>query len=163
MSFVFNACEVFEMAEKIERNGADFYRAIAERFSDSQTRGTLLKLADWEQQHAEGFAGIRRELASGECPASTIDPDHEDALYLKALADEHVFKVRDDPRKRLTGGEGREEILRMAINLDKEAMAFYLGLKQAVSRASDRELVDVVIKAKMRHIGILNRELDGLL
>ncbi len=162
MGFTFNLCEIFEMAEKIEHNGAEFYRRIAEQFEDTEMRKTLLQLAEWEQQHADGFASVRREITEGECPPSTIDPDHQDALYLKAMADEHIFNTRKDPRQMLTGRESREDILRMAIDLDKEAMAFYMGLKEAVRRAVDKEMVDIVIKAKMRHIGILSQELGAL-
>ena len=34
MGITFNANEVFEMAEEIERNGAKFYRQAAEKASD---------------------------------------------------------------------------------------------------------------------------------
>ena len=36
MSEVFNADEVFEMAEKIEKNGADFYRKAAEKAKNAR-------------------------------------------------------------------------------------------------------------------------------
>ena len=39
---------VFEIAEKIERNGAKSYRRAAELFDDSRTRNMFLRLGDWE-------------------------------------------------------------------------------------------------------------------
>ena len=45
MSITFNADEVFEMAEQIERNGAKFYREAATKTSDRQTKDMFLRLA----------------------------------------------------------------------------------------------------------------------
>jgi rubrerythrin len=77
------------------------------------------------------------------------------------MANDHVFNVRQDPCERLTGSESPEQILQMAVELEKEALAFYLGLKAAVPTASGKDKVEIIIKAKMRHIGILNQELSG--
>ena len=49
MAIPFNADEVFEMAEQIERNGGMFYRAAADKFP--AVRELLLKLAKWEDDH----------------------------------------------------------------------------------------------------------------
>jgi len=162
MEFPFNVCEVFEIAEAIERNGAKFYQKVAEKFEDARVRKTLLELADWEAGHADCFATIRKNLSERECPPTAFDPDGEDALYLRAMADDHVFDVRTDPREKLTGKESCEEILQMAAALEKEALAFYMGLKAAVPTKAGREKVDVIIKSKMRHIGMLNQELVAL-
>ena len=42
MAITFNAFEIFEMAEEIERNGAEFYREAAGRSSDEETKKVLL-------------------------------------------------------------------------------------------------------------------------
>ena len=163
MAFTFNVCEVFEVAEQAERNSAKFCRRVADKCRDSHTRQVLLQLAEREEGHAAGFAAIRKELSErGECPPTAFDPEGEDALYLQAMADDHVFNVRQDPCERLTGGESPEQILQMAVELEKEALAFYLGLKATVPTASGKDKVEIIIKAKMRHIGILNLELTGL-
>lgn len=41
MSISFNAIEIFEIAERIERNGVKFYRKAAEGLSDQDLRQTL--------------------------------------------------------------------------------------------------------------------------
>ncbi len=48
MSITFNAFEIFEMAEQIERNGVKFYRKAAEIFTDRDISQTLLEFADME-------------------------------------------------------------------------------------------------------------------
>ena len=51
MSITFNADEIFEMAEQIERNGAKFYREAAENASDADVKEMLLSMAAMEDGH----------------------------------------------------------------------------------------------------------------
>ena len=44
MSITFNADEIFEMAEQIERNGATFYREAAGNTLDADVKEMLLSL-----------------------------------------------------------------------------------------------------------------------
>ena len=77
MGMPFNADEVFEMAEQIERNGAKFYRAAAKKFPS--LRDVLLELAAMEDDHEKTFAAMRGQLSAGE-PAigePVFDPDDQ--------------------------------------------------------------------------------------
>ena len=76
----FNADEIFEMAEQIERNGAKFYRKAAEPTA-GENRDVLLRLAAMEDDHEKTFAAMRAELSAGEKQAVTADPDNTAALY----------------------------------------------------------------------------------
>ena len=159
MGFTFNLCEIFDMAETIERKGSEFYRKAAETFRDSDMHGVLLQLADKEANHAIAFAAIRKSFSERECPSTAFDPDGELALYLQAMADHRICGIKNKNLCReLTGKESKEEILQLAIDREKEGLAFYLGLKDAVPEQSNKDKVEVIIKAKMRHIGLLNRE-----
>ena len=62
MSITFNAFEIFEIAEQIERNGAKFYRRAAEYIGDKKTKQTLLELADMEDDHEKTFIEMRKQL-----------------------------------------------------------------------------------------------------
>ncbi len=73
MAMPFNADEVFEMAEQIERNGGKFYRAAAEKFP--AVRELLLKLAEMEDNHERTFANMRAELSTKETAQTVFDPD----------------------------------------------------------------------------------------
>lgn len=162
MTFTFNAWEIFETAEEIERNGAKFYRKAAEYFKDSDTHNALLELADWEERHEESFDVIKNGLSGPERQLTIPDPDHEDAMYLRAMADDHVFNTKVDPSEQLSGKESKQEILRMAIRLAKDAIAYFLGLKMLVPARMGKDKVEVIIREEMNHIGILNKELADL-
>ena len=60
MSISLNAIEVFEIAERIERNAVKFFRKAAESFSDPDQCQTLLNLAEFEREHEKTFVNMRK-------------------------------------------------------------------------------------------------------
>lgn len=155
MGVTFNADEIFEMAEQIERNGVKFYRRAAEILSDQNARTMLLDLAVMEAEHAEIFADMRRDFSEQHHEPVVFDPDEAAALYLRAMADGYVFDTHTDPAELLTGKESKENIIQMAIGLEKDSIAFYLGLKDLVSSGAEKDKVEAIIKEEM-HISALS-------
>ena len=159
MSITFNAFEIFEIAEQIERNGVKFYRKAAKGISDKDLRQMLLELADMEAEHEETFAGMRKQLSVSDKDRQlrVFDPENELTLYLQAMANGHVFDLRKDPSKQLRGTETVEDILKLAINAEKDSIVFYLGLKDFVPAGAGKDKVEEIIKEEMSHIAVLNR------
>ena len=162
MSFEFNADEILEMAEQIERNGARFYRRAAEVVEGQKVAKLLLDLAAWEEGHEKTFASLRAALTDAELQQTTFDPEDETSMYLRAMADGHVFDTKVDPAERLTGEESVEDILKMAIGQEKDSIVFYTGLREMISQTAGRERIDEIIKEEMGHIGFLHREMAAL-
>ena len=162
MSFEFNADEILEMAQHIERNGARFYRRAAELVEEVAIRKLLEDLAAWEDGHERAFVTMRADLAAQEREPQVFDPEHEISMYLRAMADGHVFDARVDPADTLTGKESAADILRMAIGQEKDSIVFYTGLKEMISQTAGRERIEAIIKEEMGHIGFLNREIAAL-
>jgi len=52
--------------------------------------------------------------------------------------------------------------LKMAIGVERDSIAFYVGLKEAVSRKAGKDKVDDIIKEEMGHIVTLNEKLQDL-
>ena len=162
MGFEFNADEILEMAELIERNGARFYRKAAELVEDAAISKIFEDLAVWEDGHERIFATMRTDLADQEREPKVFDPERETSMYLRAMADGHVFDAKVDPADTLTGKESAEDILRMAIGQEKDSIVFYTGLKETISQTTGRERIEAIIKEEMGHIGFLNREITAL-
>ena len=162
MSIDFNADEIFEMAEEIERNGAKFYRKAAEGREEKHSQQLLMDLAAMEDEHERLFASMRKELSKQERASDVFDPYGEAALYLRAMADGVVFKVGEDPSARLTGKESMEDILRTAIGLEKDSIVFYLGMRDLVPDRLGKPKVEGIIKEEMKHITDLNKALKEL-
>jgi len=162
MSLDFNADEIFQMAEQIERNGREFYSRAAKRMGEPHTAQFLLGLAAMEGEHEKIFANMRAGLSEQERKATVFDPDHQASAYLRAWADGHVFDVRSNPAQKLTGKEKVQDILQTAIGLEKDSVVFYVGMKDAVPERLGRSKIDGIIKEEMSHIASLSRELETL-
>ena len=145
----FNANDIFEMAIKIEQNGAIFYRNAAKQVEEEKHKSFLLELASMEDDHAVTFANMQKELKNDETFSTTFDPDDENVLYLKALADTRVFFEKEQPDNTF------KSILSTAIQTEKESIAFYLGMKELVSTNLGKSKIDDIIKEEMSHIKLL--------
>jgi rubrerythrin len=153
MSYDFNADEVFEMAEQIERNGAKFYRDAAESVADFSNKDLLLGLSKMEEAHEKTFQSMRSALKSAEKASTVFDPSGEASLYLRALADTRVFFEKKIDASSIL------EILKAAIEAEKDSIVFYLGMKEAVPAALGQGRIDGIIKEEMGHIRLLSKEL----
>ncbi|KPJ53072.1 hypothetical protein AMJ39_05995 [candidate division TA06 bacterium DG_24] len=161
MSVDFNADEIFEMAEQIERNGAKFYRRAAEGAGDAGGRKILLDLAAMEDQHEKIFASMRAQLSEDERASTIWDPEGQVPLYLRAIADKRIFDVDADPTDLLSGKEAMDDVLRIAIELEKDSVIFYQGMREVVPQRLGGEWVEEIIREEMRHIGILSMHLSS--
>jgi len=162
MPITFNANEIFEMAEEIERNGAKFYRKAAENTSDDQTKKMLLDMADMEDGHLATFQEMRKRLSGQEKGWTVFDPDNQSVLYLQAMADARGFEGKITPTKELTGSETPKEILETALNSEKESIVFYFGLKGLVPVRAGRDKVEAIIVEELSHITTLLKQLKSL-
>jgi rubrerythrin len=160
MGITFNADEIFEIAEQIERNGAKFYRQAAQKVSVA--RQVLLDLAAMEDEHERTFAEMRKALTSRQKEPLVFDPDNQAALYLQAMASGHVFNFSQDLSEQLAGKETPLDILLMAIGAEKDSIAYYTGVKECVSVGAGKEKVEGIIREEMGHIATLTGKLREL-
>ncbi len=153
MSYDFNADEVFEIAEQIERNGAKFYRTAAENIADADKKKLMIDLAGMEDEHEITFKNLRTGLTENEKVMTTFDPEGESEHYLRALADTRVFYEKEIDNTSL------KEILKTAITAEKDSIVFYLGMKDVVPTHLGKQKLDEIIKEEMSHIRLLSKEL----
>ena len=156
MSYDFNADNVFEIAEQLERNGAAFYRDAAAAVTDSDVKTFLLEFADMEDAHEQIFISLRKELTAAEKTPTVFDPNNESALYLKALADTRVFFKKEIDTTTVEG------IFKSAITAEKDSIVFYLGMKDLVPSALGKDRMDAIIREEMGHIRVLSQKLAAL-
>jgi rubrerythrin len=159
MNINFNADEIFEIAEQIERNGAKFYHKAAKNNLYNSAKKQLTALANMEEQHEKTFAKMREQLILPEWKSPAVEPTPETALYLQAFAGNRVFNLRSNPVDSLKGDESLEEILKIAIKLEEDSIVFYLGMKEIVPPILGKDKLDHIIKEEQNHIGILYTEL----
>ena len=154
--------EVLEVAEKIERNGAKFYRRAATLFDDPDISTLFVRLGQWEARHIEVFKEMKQHLTEQQWELGDFAPDRVGVPEARALASMAVFGIQPDPAEQLNGHETRADVLRMAIEKEKDSIVYYTGLKDCVPRPQDRTIIEDVIQEEMKHVRILMQSLEQL-
>ena len=162
MAIVFNADEIFEMAIRIENNGAAFYRKAAALQSDTKNQSFLKSLANMEDQHQKIFAEMRTTLTEKDKDPKVFDPYDEASQYLTAMADTMGGEGSPSVADSLTGDETLEEILQTAVGLEKDAILFYLGIKDLIPSKDGQDRIDEIIRQERRHVAQLSNLLEKL-
>jgi len=156
MIYDFTADNVFEMAEQLERNGAQFYRKAAQHTDNPEYKKLLVRLSEMEVEHEKIFANLRSELSGNEKESTAFDPLNESLLYLRALADTKVFFEKE------IDFSSMKSVLKEAIHTEKDSIVFYLGMKEMVPEKYGKDKLDKIIKEEMGHIKILSKELVAI-
>jgi rubrerythrin len=165
MAIGFNADEVFEMAIRIESNGAAFYRKAASLQPDAKNREFLQGLAAMEDKHQEIFTEMRKTLTEKDKSGTVFDPQGEVGLYLSSMADNLGGEGSPSAADALTGKETLEDIVNTALGLEKDSILFYLGIRDIVPQKHGQDKIDGIIKEERKHVaqltGILNKIKTG--
>jgi len=159
-SINFNAAEVLQIAEQIERNGAFFYRTAAEAVADHAAGALLRDLAEWEVGHEKTFARMRGRLPEDAARSDTFDPDGDAARYMRAFADGHVFDVNArDPSAFFRQQRTLPEILREALAREHDAIVFFTTMREVVPENQGKSEVEAVIREEVQHVFQITRML----
>jgi rubrerythrin len=152
--------EVIEIAEKIERNGARFYRKAAALCRDPDVCKLLVELGQWEARHVKVFQEMKERSADEDWGPDDISLDRIRRADAGALAGLAVFGRRPNPQDELTGQETREGVLKMAIEKEKESIVYYAGLKDLVPNEADKKMIEDIIEEEKKHVRILAQSLE---
>ena len=155
MDGIFNAVDVFKIAETIEQDGAKFYNDAAKLFAGEEVSSLFTKLAQWEIQHKKVFAEMREKVTQQH---PKLGPGTEEYKAVAALS---TFSLWSEPHRQLSGMDSREDVIRQALQKEKDTIVFYVGLKDFVAANEDKEIINDIIKEEMRHISILTEALGN--
>ena len=159
MSPAFNAEEILEVAVQIERTGAAYYRRAASFAKDPVAKNMFTELADMEDGHEIFFENLR---ADPETLSELLgDPEGEAALYLRAFADGQVFPMESDVASELEPDLDIDEVLRQGITMELKSIAFYQGIKDALTTSINNEKLNRIILEERKHVTSLSRLLAG--
>jgi len=162
MAITFNADEIYNIAEQIERNGQKFYSDSAQRVQDATARQVLQDLADMEAGHLKTFRALHAALTEQAREEITWDPDGQAGAYLQAAADSHVFKTAADPTSLLKDNSDVREILELALQFEKDTVIYFLGVADMVPERLGKADVLGLVKQEQGHIALIQRTLSKI-
>jgi rubrerythrin len=162
MTMLLNAGEVLQIAQQMERNGGIYYSRAAESAETEEAARMLRELAIMERKHEKVFADMADALEEQECQALLYDPDDDGMHYMQAIAGGHVFDLNADPVGWLGGGRTTSEVLCKALELEKDAIIYYLGVKDSVPERLGAAWIDEIIREEMGHVTLLSDMLGAL-
>jgi rubrerythrin len=151
--------EVFEIAEKIERNGAKFYRKAAKLFDDFNIRSLFQELAGWELRHEQIFAAMRKQLSESAYEVEASKSKGDLLIDAQTMAGLAVFGIKPDPSGVFSGKMSKREIIKIALEKEKDSVVYYTGLMDFVPDRIGKDKIDDIIKEEMHHIRILSQSL----
>ncbi|HAE37457.1 MAG TPA: hypothetical protein DCG57_02325 [Candidatus Riflebacteria bacterium] len=155
----FNADELMELAIKIEKNGKEYFAAMAERSENSRVKQVFNLLVREEQSHLDNFVKVRARLAEKNQEQFQIADEYntpEMAAYVQAMTDGRVFpnlcshtelaaEIRDD-----------EQAIYHAIGFEKDTILFFGDILGILGPDDEnRALIEELIRQERIHIAKL--------
>ncbi len=154
--FVFGtADDVFAMGVRIEENGKAFYDGAAEKANNPDTKKLFEDLAEMEAGHIQLFRVLRGNLSEALAKPSVWDPEGLAESYLQATADTHIFTT-EAVTDRLKDVKTPLEALDMALQFEKDSVAFFLGMKDILPDDKSKSEIDELIDQEKDHIRMLS-------
>ena len=153
MNILFSASEIVSMAIEAEKNGLDFYQAMAAKTDNEKIKAVFSFLADEEAQHEKTFQTLLENI-------SLVKPSHaeeaENNSYLTALASSRLFTSGKKMDELVRGISDDLEALDVAINSEKESILLYYELRE-YTKDEGLENVDLILKEEKMHLAKLTK------
>lgn len=138
--------EILGIAEDIERQAAEFFRAAAGAASGPRLQRSFLELAAMEEEHRQVFGALKDQMpGGGETGAGA-------RTGLALLARNVAENVQHDLVEKFAGMAFNHAVAEKAIDFEKDTLVFYTGIKGMLHDQADREKVEEIILQELGHI-----------
>jgi rubrerythrin len=151
---------LLSVAIAIETNGAEYYREAA-KIAPAEMRDEFLHLAKVEDEHTKQFEVMKDELAPGDKKTIHLELSNQQKKYIQCIIAHSAFIAPGDAPK-LTGNETMRELLKTAIDDEKDTIVFYQCLRSAVKDDKLLEVLGLIIDEELGHIFDLANCLETL-
>lgn len=148
MSILFSGSELLEVALGIEKNGAAFYQALADKTKNKDAKAIYAYLAGEEKKHLNTFQGMLDSVGKYQPPENYPG---EYMLYLKSLVDNTVFTDLAAAQREAEKTSSETEALGIGIQAEKDSILFYLEMQNLVS-PPDGKVVSTIIDEERDHL-----------
>jgi len=141
--------EIIETAIEIEKNGVTFYHALAESSSTAHVRELFSHLASEEKRHITRFQEILESAGGYQISEAYYATQYMG--YMKALADEHVFRSDISITEVADSAKSPIEAVNIAIAFEKESIIFLHEVRELMSDAGE-ESIQKLLDEERKHL-----------
>ncbi len=152
MSGIFKGSEIVEVGIRIEKNGLEFYRSLADSSQNERVRESCQYLAAEEKKHVEDFENLLPSL-SKYIPPESYPGEYE--AYVKTLAEEHVFTDDSVVRDMIRKAPSDKEAIQIAIGFEKDSILFFGEMRKFVPD-KDQKVIEELIRQEREHLSKLS-------
>lgn len=148
MANVFSGSEIVGFGIEIEKNGRDFYNALADRAKEAKAKDVFKLLEREEEGHIAVFRKILESVKEYEPPETYAG---EYSAYMTMLAGEYVFTLPDKGKYAAKKIKNDKEAVDLGIKFEKESIVFYEGMKKAVPE-DQAVIVEKLVEQENTHL-----------
>ncbi len=145
----FSKNEAIEIAIQIEREGQQFFQAVADAAKDEEVKSVFEWLASEEQRHMMVFENMRNEVDRLQL-AGPYDWE-EAGRYLRTIAEERVFPGLEEAQRVAKGMTNLTRVFRFAIQIERDNILYFHELRDMIAE-KDREIITKLIDEEKSHI-----------
>jgi len=149
MSDRFSIQEIVEIAIEIEKNGVTFYRILAESANMVRLRDLFAYLAEEEKRHITRFEEILESVGGYQISEAYYATQYMG--YMKALADERVFRSDVSVAEVADRARTPREAIDIAIGFEKESILFLHEMGELVS-GTDGKTIQKLLDEERDHL-----------
>lgn len=153
MAHFFSASEIANIAIEIEKKGREFYLQAAQNVTSPRVREVFLYLAEEEGKHETFFRSMLARLGKVGIPAWATQEEY--TQYLNALIESHML-FNDLAQQYMAQAGDEMEVVRMAMNFEKDTMLFFIEMKELVPD-SEKHAVQQCYEEERRHLKELSK------
>ncbi len=143
--------DLFDMAIQVEKDAQAFFREASSYYPSPQARRMMLDLAAMEAEHEAIFGALKDRLVEegrGDVPADR-GPGQDMPLIAAGV---FVGGIQRDLAEQFTGREKPHEIVRRAIQFEKDTIVFLVDLKNFLAAPADKAHLDSIIREELGHV-----------
>ena len=141
--------EIIETAIEIEKNGVTFYHALAESSSTDRVKDLFSYLAEEETRHIVRFQDILESVGGYQISEAYYATQYMG--YMKALADECVFRSGISPTEVASRAKSPREAIDIAIGFEKESIIFLHEMRELMPDSGE-EAVQKLLDEERGHL-----------
>jgi len=157
MSAELTAEEVFEVAKRVERLGAELYTKLAEQTADKDRRQQFLDLAKMEAEHEMVFDAMKHHLGKLGWAAP---PDSPTAALWEIVADQMMARLNLNLPSRFKNKTSRQDIIHEAMAFEKDTIILLLAMADMIPQTASKKKINELVKEELGHLLLLCSQLS---